>query len=97
MSEHLAALTCWACCEAHVVASRHLRSLTAVCPLTRPRLLPARSLYLAAADDPVMLGLLRDAQQQSDILRQRLVNAEAHAVALLQVHGVCAGTLRTKP
>ncbi|KAL4447358.1 hypothetical protein ABPG77_007391 [Micractinium sp. CCAP 211/92] len=38
------------------------------------------------ADDPVMLGLLRDAQQQSDLLRQRLVDAETRAIALLQAN-----------
>lgn len=32
-----------------------------------------------------MLGLLREAQQQSDVLRQRLYEAEYRAVALLQV------------
>lgn len=31
-----------------------------------------------------MLGLLREAQQQSDLLRQRLLEAEGRAVALLQ-------------
>lgn len=38
----------------------------------------------AAADDPVTLGLLREAQQESDLLRNRLIQAEGRAVALLQ-------------
>ncbi|KAL4443516.1 hypothetical protein ABPG75_011253 [Micractinium tetrahymenae] len=38
------------------------------------------------ADGPVMLGLLRDAQQQSNILRHRLMDAEARAIALLQAN-----------
>lgn len=37
-----------------------------------------------AADDPVMLGLLREAQQQADVARHRLVEAEGRAVALLR-------------
>ncbi|PRW56763.1 hypothetical protein C2E21_4548 [Chlorella sorokiniana] len=36
------------------------------------------------ADDPVTLGLLREAQQESDALRHRLIQAEGRAVALLQ-------------
>ncbi|EFN58202.1 hypothetical protein CHLNCDRAFT_142061 [Chlorella variabilis] len=36
------------------------------------------------ADDPVTLGLLREAQQQSDLLRQRLMAAEGRSVALLR-------------
>lgn len=53
----------------------------------RSRFLPTSPSYsappTAAADDPVTLGLLREAQQQSDLLRDRLLEAEHRAVALL--------------
>lgn len=53
----------------------------------RSRFLPTSPSYSApptpAADDPVTLGLLREAQQQSDLLRDRLLEAEHRAVALL--------------
>ena len=55
-------------------ATNHWHRL--ICPLSSPA--------LHAADDPVTLGLLREAQQESDLLRHRLEQAEGRAVALLQ-------------
>lgn len=47
-----------------------------------------RRLLICAADDPVMLGVLRDAQTQADQLRHRLAEYEARHIR--QLHEICS-------